>query len=60
MIYGILITIHVIASIALILSILLQAGRGGGLSEAFGLSSTQTIFGHTAPKFLEKTLKIEL
>lgn len=36
MIQGIVITIHVILSLALIGLILLHAGRGGGLSEAFG------------------------
>ena len=51
--YAFLIVIHVIASIVLILVILLQAGRGAGLSETFGISSTQTIFGQSAPKFLE-------
>lgn len=36
MIEGIVITIHVILSLSLIGLILLHAGRGGGLSEAFG------------------------
>jgi preprotein translocase subunit SecG len=36
LINGILITIHVILSLSLIGLILLHAGRGGGLSEAFG------------------------
>jgi preprotein translocase subunit SecG len=31
-----LVVIHVIASLLLVLFILLHAGRGGGLSEAFG------------------------
>ncbi|MDD5173717.1 MAG: preprotein translocase subunit SecG, partial [Candidatus Omnitrophica bacterium] len=43
MLYGLVITIHVIVSLVLISVILLQAGRGGGLSESFGGSSTQTI-----------------
>ncbi len=51
--YAFLIVIHVIASIVLILVILLQAGRGGGLSESFGMSSTQTFFGTSATKFLQ-------
>jgi len=34
--------------------ILLQAGRGGGLSEAFGGDSSQTIFGTKASVFLTK------
>jgi preprotein translocase subunit SecG len=36
LIEGIVITIHVIFSLSLIGLILLHAGRGGGLSEAFG------------------------
>jgi len=52
--YIFLIVIHVIASIVLILVILLQSGRGGGLSEAFGSSSTSTIFGTSASTFLQR------
>lgn len=58
MIYSILIVVHVIASIMLILVILLQAGRGGGLSEAFGMSSTQTFFGTSATKFLQRATSV--
>ncbi|OGW83770.1 MAG: preprotein translocase subunit SecG [Omnitrophica bacterium RIFCSPLOWO2_01_FULL_45_10] len=54
MLYGIVITIHVIVSLVLIAVILLQAGRGGGLSESFGGSSTQTIFGTKTPVFLTR------
>lgn len=36
MINGIIIAIHVFLSLALIAMILLHAGRGGGLSDAFG------------------------
>lgn len=56
--YAFLICIHVIASIVLILVILLQAGRGGGLSESFGMSTTQTFFGTSAAKFLERATSI--
>ncbi len=52
--YTLLIIIHVIVSIILIAVILLQAGRGGGVSELFGGSSTQTIFGTSAQQFLMK------
>jgi preprotein translocase subunit SecG len=58
MLYGLVIVIHVIAALVLILMILLQAGRGGGLSETFGMSSSQTIFGQSAPKFMEKATSI--
>lgn len=53
-VYGLVIAIHVIASLVLILVILLQAGRGGGLSESFGGSSTQTLFGTKTSVFLTR------
>jgi preprotein translocase subunit SecG len=53
-IYGLVIAIHVIVSLALIAVILLQAGRGGGLSETFGGSSTQTILGTKTSTFLKR------
>jgi len=52
MIYGLVIGIHAIVCLILISVILLQAGRGGGLSETFGGESTQTIFGAKASVFL--------
>ncbi|MFH0763836.1 MAG: preprotein translocase subunit SecG [Candidatus Omnitrophota bacterium] len=54
MLYGLVIAIHVIASLMLIAVILLQAGRGGGLSETFGGSSTQTILGTKTSVFLKR------
>lgn len=54
MLYGLVIAIHVIASLVLIAVILLQAGRGGGLSETFGGSSTQTILGTKTSIFLKR------
>ncbi|OGV58576.1 MAG: preprotein translocase subunit SecG [Lentisphaerae bacterium GWF2_52_8] len=42
----ILITIlHIIVCIALILIVLLQAGKGGDIASAFGGGSSQTVFG---------------
>src|SRR2546427_11498244 len=37
--------VHVFACVALVVSILLQSGRGGGLAGAFGAGSSQTLFG---------------
>jgi len=54
MLYSLVIGIHVIACLVLIGVILLQAGRGGGLSEAFGGDSTRTIFGAKTSVFLTK------
>ncbi len=58
MLYGIVITIHVIVSLVLIVVILFQAGRGGGLSESFGGSSTQTILGTKSSVFLKRATAI--
>ena len=50
--YIFLMVVHIFVSMVLILVILMQAGRGGGMSEVFGGSSTQTIFGTSTAKFL--------
>jgi preprotein translocase subunit SecG len=50
-----IITIHVVVSIFLILVILLQAGKGGGMGGAFGGAGSQTVFGgRGATTFLGK------
>tara|TARA_Y100000310_G_scaffold298007_1_gene331528 strand:- start:383 stop:766 length:384 start_codon:yes stop_codon:yes gene_type:complete len=54
MLYGFVIAVHVLVCLVLISVILLQAGRGGGLSEAFGGDSSQTIFGTKASVFFTK------
>ena len=54
MLFGFVIAIHVIASLVLIAVILLQAGKGGGLTETFGGSSTQTLFGTKTSVFLSR------
>jgi len=58
MLYGLVIAIHVIVSLVLIFVILLQAGRGGGLSESFGGSSTQTLFGTKTSLFLRRATEV--
>ena len=54
MLYGLIIAIHVLVSLVLIAVILLQAGRGGGLSDTFGGGSTQTLFGTKTSVFLTR------
>jgi len=50
-----LITLHVIACLVLIMVILLQAGKGGGISETFGGSGgLQSMLGTKASSFLTK------
>jgi preprotein translocase subunit SecG len=57
--YGFLMVIHVLASIALIIAVLLQAGRGGGLAGTFGGGATQSMFGgRGAGDFLTKSTQI--
>ncbi|MBW3594261.1 MAG: preprotein translocase subunit SecG [Actinobacteria bacterium] len=50
---GVLIVIHLLASLALILFILLHAGRGGGVSEMFGGGMQTQAMGSTV---MEKNL----
>lgn len=59
MLYGLVITIHIITCLVLIAVILLQAGRGGGLSETFGGGdSSQTIFGTKMSVFFTRATVI--
>lgn len=55
--FGFLITLHIIACLFLIAVILLQAGRGGGLSEALG-GAAESIFGTRTNVFLTKATAI--
>ena len=51
--------IHVLACIALMVSILLQSGKGGGLAGAFGAGSSQTLFGgRGAATFLSRSATV--
>src|SRR5512140_1774234 len=42
---ALIILIHILVCIALMIAILLQSGKGGGLAGAFGGGSSQTLFG---------------
>src|SRR5262245_13785632 len=54
MIY-LLYTIHILVCLFLMLVILLQAGKGGGMGGAFGAATTQQVFGgRGAGSFLER------
>ena len=50
-----IIALHIVVSIALILIVLLQTGKGADMGAAFGGGSSQTLFGSTgASTFLTK------
>ncbi len=54
-----LVVIHVIVSIALIMIVLLQTGKGADMGAAFGGGASQTLFGTTgASTFLGKLTTI--
>ncbi len=53
-----IVTIHIIVSLFLIAVILLQAGRGGGLAEAFGSSEVEKIFGTKSTTILTRLTTI--
>ena len=53
--HTLIVILHVIVSIALILVILLQTGKGSDIGAVFGGGSSQTLFGSTGPtSFLSK------
>ena len=57
--YGILLALHIFVAISLIIAVLLQAGKGGGLASAFGGSGAQAVFGgRGAATFLSKITTI--
>jgi preprotein translocase subunit SecG len=54
-----LIIIHVIVCIALIMIVLLQTGKGADMGAAFGMGSSQTLFGSAgAATFLSKATTV--
>lgn len=52
-----ILVVHVIVSLVLIAVILLQAGKGGGLSETFG-GASQQIFGTKSSTFLNRATAV--
>ena len=56
---GFIATIHIVVCLALMASILLQSGKGGGLAGAFGAGSSQTLFGgRGAATFLSRATTV--
>lgn len=56
--YVFIILIHVIVCLILIVAILLQSGKGGGLADMFGGATSQTIFGARASTFLTRATTV--
>ncbi|MFA6636025.1 MAG: preprotein translocase subunit SecG [Candidatus Omnitrophota bacterium] len=56
--YIALIILHVVLCIVLIVTILLQAGKGGGLTEMFGGDTAQSVLGTQAPALLKKITEV--
>ncbi|MFH1857970.1 MAG: preprotein translocase subunit SecG [Candidatus Omnitrophota bacterium] len=52
-----IVIVHVFVSLVLILVILLQAGKGGGLSESFG-GASQQLFGTKSSTFLNRATSV--
>jgi preprotein translocase subunit SecG len=53
--HTLIVILHVIVSVALILVILLQTGKGSDIGAVFGGGSSQTLFGSSGPtNFLSK------
>ena len=53
--YGLLVAIHIFISLFLVISILMQSSKGGGLAGAFGGAGTSAVFGgRGAASFLQK------
>src|SRR3989304_5686490 len=53
--YTLIVILHIIVSLALILIILLQTGKGADIGAVFGGGSSQTLFGSSGPtSFLSK------
>jgi len=57
--YALLLTIHILACICLIISVLLQAGKGADIGAVFGGSGSQALFGSSGPvDFMNKATRV--
>ncbi len=58
MLYGLILVVHIFVCFVLIAVILLQAGRGGGLSDSFGGGAAQSLFGTRGTVYLTRATSI--
>jgi preprotein translocase subunit SecG len=56
--YALLLVVHVFVCLVLIAVILLQAGRGGGLSEMIGGGQPNTLFGTQTNMFMTRATEV--
>jgi preprotein translocase subunit SecG len=57
--YNIVLGLHVFVCVLLIVSVLIQSGKGGGLGSTFGGGSSNNMFGPGAPaNFMQKATTI--
>ena len=56
--YAFLIVVHVFVCLDLVLVVLLQAGRGGGMSEMLGSGQPQSLFGTQTNLFMTRATEI--
>ena len=57
--FAVLLALHILICLVLVIAILIQSGRGGGLVSAFGTSGGNAIFGgRGAATFLSKATTI--
>ncbi len=47
--FTLVMVVHIIVSIVLIISVLLQMGKGASIGSTFGSTSSQTLFGSSGP-----------
>ncbi|MBI4353534.1 MAG: preprotein translocase subunit SecG [Candidatus Omnitrophica bacterium] len=58
MLYALVIAVHVFVCFVLIFVILLQAGRGGGLSQMWGGGQPQSLFGTQTNLFMTRATEV--
>jgi len=57
--YGVLLAVHITVSILLIVSVLLQSGKGADIGAVFGGAGSQALFGSAGPAdFLNKATRV--
>jgi preprotein translocase subunit SecG len=56
--YIFLIVVHVFVCLVLILTVLLQAGRGGGMSSMIGAAQPQSLFGTQTNAFMTRMTEV--